>query len=155
MGAVIIIVETDPPSPSPGIPPPIIVGIRIVIERNIFFPEIDLFALNQRISVFHFSNRFESLSLNLSSDGNLSTPSEEIGIEIFLRENHKTAFRGRGKFGFSPSIEWPLKDFKKGGSIFSVHHLDHLPTPDDYLSSVGLGIFGDFSETEGWVCLGS
>jgi len=154
MGAVIIIMETDPPSPSPGIPPPIIVGVRIIIDRNIFFPEIDLFALNQRISVFHFSNRFESLSLNLSSNGNLSTPSEEIGIEIFLRENHKATLRRRGKFGFSPSIEWTLKDFKEGGSIFSIHHFDRLPTPDHYPSSIGLGIFGDFSKSEGWVCLG-
>jgi hypothetical protein len=82
VGVVIIMdTETPPPIRIPS-PPWVIVGVGIVgIGAVIVFrPKIDLFARKERISIIHFTERFDLLSLNFTGHGNLFPCPEDIRI---------------------------------------------------------------------------
>ena len=73
----IIITKADSPSPIRITPPwiVVIVGIGRVI---VFRPKIKLSAQEEGISVIHFAERFDHLSLNFTCDGDLFPSPEDI-----------------------------------------------------------------------------
>jgi hypothetical protein len=87
----IIVSETESPPPIRIIPPwvIIVVGRRPII---VFGPKIDLLTREERISIFHLTERFGLLSHDFTRHGDVSPSPEDIGIQIFVRENQKSSF---------------------------------------------------------------
>jgi hypothetical protein len=143
----------DAESPPVGITPP---GIRGVVVRIgviiIFFPQVDLAAQDERIAVVHLAQGPDPFSLNFTRYGNLSSPAEDIRVQIFFEGNQKPSFGGQCLLGFSSPAHGPLKDLKKGCAVLSIYGLDDLSAPDDVLSLKKVRVVKNLSESECWVC---
>jgi hypothetical protein len=83
---VIVVIESESSPPIRRTPPwiIIIVGIGLVI---IYRPKIDLFTRNNRISIIHFTKRFNLLPLNFTRHCDVSPCSEDVRIQILNNEN--------------------------------------------------------------------
>jgi hypothetical protein len=73
----VIITETDSPPPIRVTPPWIIIVVRIGTVI-VFRPKIVLSAQEEGISVIHFTEGFDLLSLNFACDGDLFPSPEDI-----------------------------------------------------------------------------
>ena len=79
MMVVVVVIETDSP-PTIRICPPGVIISPVVRIWVVIGPEIDLFARDHRVSVVHFTKRFDLLSLNLSGYRNPSPFPINVGI---------------------------------------------------------------------------
>jgi hypothetical protein len=157
MMVVILVAETQSPTPAVRVTPPwgpgIIIppGVGVVIGGIVIvFPEMELFAEHKRISVVHFAERSDFVPKKFPRHGNLAAVAINIRVEVTAHTNQEPPFRGACGF-FSP-VERSLKYFDEGGSVLLIGCFDNLPTPENTLPFVSIRVFQDFSEGYTWVC---
>ena len=149
MVVVILVTETQSPTPAERVTPPrgpgIIIppGRGVIIGGIVVFPEMELFAEHKRVSVVHFAEGSDFVPKKFPRHGNLAAFAINIRIEVTAHTNQEPPFGGTCRF-FSP-VERSLKYFDEGGSVLLIGCFDNLPTPDDTLSFVSIRVLQDFS----------